>query len=145
MLVLIVLLGLFVAVPSFSLRNQSLLRLRSSSSKLYLTMDGLPATKRFCVSVTISVKPERREEFMACIAKNAAGTKQEPLNVLYTWGESVTTPNLFHFQEQFLGKAGFEAHTKAEHFKEWEVFANNPDSPFTEPPQVIQFEMLGGH
>lgn len=108
-------------------------------------MENTGDNKRFCVSVTISVKPERREEFIACITKNAAGTKLEPLNVLYTWGESITKPNVFHFQEQFIGKAGFEAHNQAEHFKEWEKFASNPDSPFTEPPQVIQFEMLGGH
>ena len=49
---------------------------------------------------------------------------QEPLNVAYTWGESVNEPNTFHFQEQFMGEEGFVAHTQAPHFDVWKQFAD---------------------
>jgi quinol monooxygenase YgiN len=49
--------------------------------------------------VNVFVKPERREEFLKVIAGNAAGTRSnEPLNLSYTWGESTTEKNTFHFQ-----------------------------------------------
>lgn len=57
------------------------------------------AYKKFCVSVNVFVKPEKREEFLKVIAGNAAGTRSnEPLNLSYTWGESTTEKNTFHFQ-----------------------------------------------
>lgn len=61
--------------------------------------------------------------------------------MLYTWGEDTTTPNAFHFQEAYIGKEGFEAHTQAPHFANWEVFAKS--DPFTQPPAVVFFKTIG--
>lgn len=38
---------------------------------------------------------------------------------------------------QYMGKAGFEAHQAAPHFKEWEKFASS--DPFSAPPEVFFF------
>ena len=46
----------------------------------------------------------------------------EPLARGYTWGENIATPNVFHFQEQFAGKEGFENHKLTDHFKLWVIF-----------------------
>ena len=78
-------------------------------------------------------------------------------------GESTTERNTFYFHEQYKGKAGFEAHTQAPHFKVslkwtrhsdcsekerrlkvvrvqvWEEFAAT--EPFTKPPEVQFFEV----
>ena len=97
--------------------------------------------KKFCVNVNLYVKPERREEFLKVIAINSAGTlANEPLNISYTWGESTTEKNTFHFQEQFKGKEGFDAHTQSPHFAVWQQFTDSEDSPFWKPPSVIFFE-----
>lgn len=70
------------------------------------------------MSVTLSVKPSRRDEFLSVIRANQAGTlSTEPLARGYTFGENTETPNVFHFQEQFASEDGFKAHTKTEHFQ----------------------------
>lgn len=98
--------------------------------------------EKFCLNVTLCVKAERRDEFIACILANQEGTlTTEPLCLLYTWGEDTTTPNTFYFQEAYVGKEGFEAHTKSPHFAKWEEFANS--EPFTEPPRVNFFKSVG--
>ena len=78
----------------------------------------------YCLNVQLCIKPERRDEFLATIKANQAGTlSKEPLAVTYLFGEDETTPNTFHFHEKYKGRAGFEAHTKAPHFAVWETFA----------------------
>mmetsp|Transcript_63320 Transcript_63320/g.125171 ORF Transcript_63320/g.125171 Transcript_63320/m.125171 type:complete len:289 (-) Transcript_63320:93-959(-) len=89
----------------------------------------------YCLNVKLCVKPERREEFLACIANNQRGTLgDEPLAVTYLFGEDEAQPNTFHFFEQYMGFAGFEAHTKAPHFAVWEAFVTT--DPFTAEPVV---------
>ena len=98
--------------------------------------------KKFCLNVKLSITPSRRDEFLACIRENARGTlTTEPLCKGYLWGESTSTPNVFHFQEQFESKAGFEAHTKMPHFIEWEKFASSPNA-LSAPPVIDFFEEL---
>ncbi|GAB5359089.1 hypothetical protein AAMO2058_000514400 [Amorphochlora amoebiformis] len=93
----------------------------------------------FCVNVNLYVKPDRREEFLACIRNNKRGTEgTEALALEYTWGESMEEKNTFHFQEKYIGKEGFEAHQKAPHFAVWEKFAKS--DPFTKPPEVFLFQ-----
>lgn len=124
-------------------------RLRSTRSadkdqtKLHASNANPVTVKKFCVNVNLYVKPERREEFLKVIAINSAGTlANEPLNISYTWGESTTEKNTFHFQEQFKGEEGFLAHTNMPHFATWKVFADAEDSPFWKPPVVFFFETL---
>ena len=105
-------------------------------SKIYKKME------KFCLNVTLYVKPERREEFIACILANQEGTlTTEPLCLLYTWGEDTKNPNTFHFQEAYIGEEGLEAHRKAAHFLKWEEFASS--DPFTKPPVLMFFKSVG--
>ena len=93
----------------------------------------------YCLNVQLCIKPERRDEFLATIKANQAGTlSKEPLAVTYLFGEDESTPNTFHFFEQYEGRAGFEAHTQAPHFADWEAFAST--DPFTSPPVVSFYE-----
>jgi (4S)-4-hydroxy-5-phosphonooxypentane-2,3-dione isomerase len=115
-----------------------------SATQLHaLNSDASPVIKKFCLNVNLYVKPERREEFLKVIAINSAGTlSNEPLNISYTWGESTTEKNTFHFQEQFKGEEGFLAHTNSPHFATWKEFADAEDSPFWKPPVVFFFETI---
>jgi quinol monooxygenase YgiN len=100
--------------------------------------DQSGSEKKYCLNVTIWVKPERREEFLACIKQNQTGTlSTEPLVRGYTWGESTSEPNTFYFQEQFASEEGFIAHTQTPHFAVWKEFADS--DPFTKPPEVKFF------
>ena len=110
-------------------------KIRGRSAGSFLDM-------KYCLSVKLSINPARRLEFLECIRANALGTlTTEPKCKGYTWGESTTQPNVFHFQEQFVDKEGFEAHTKMPHFLVWEKFASSPDA-FTAPPVLDFFEEL---
>jgi quinol monooxygenase YgiN len=94
---------------------------------------------KFCLNVSVFVKPERREEFLKCIVANQMGTlSSEPLAIEYLWGEDVDTLNTFHFFEKYEGRAGFEAHTQSPHFANWLEFERT--DPFTEPTRVVFFE-----
>jgi quinol monooxygenase YgiN len=91
------------------------------------------------MQVNLFVKPARRDEFLACIRANEKGTiGSEPLALEYSWAESMTEPNTFHFQEKYQGKPGFEAHQQTQHFADWEAFAGT--DPFTKAPEVFQFQ-----
>jgi quinol monooxygenase YgiN len=92
--------------------------------------------------VKISVKPERREEFLTCIAANQKGTLSTESKVLaYLFGEDVNIPNKFHFFERYDDENGFKQHTQTAHFKAWEAFAAT--DPFTAPVEVIFYETIG--
>ena len=93
----------------------------------------------FCVTVNLYPKSEVREEFLKVIANNKKGTDgKEPLALQYTFGESTTEANTFHFHEQYSGaedgKEGFDAHASSPHFAEWETFVGT--DPFVKPPDV---------
>ena len=67
-----------------------------------VTNGMLPGSK-FCLNVKLCVRPERRDEFIACIRDNQKGTlSTEPLAVEYVWGEDVDQPNTFHFYGETL-------------------------------------------
>ena len=67
-----------------------------------VTNGMLPGSK-FCLNVKLCVRPERRDEFIACIRDNQKGTlSTEPLAVEYVWGEDVAQPNTFHFYGETL-------------------------------------------
>ena len=99
------------------------------------------ATSRYEHASHVSVLNQirSREEFLAVVRANAEGTATEPLAKEYVWGESETEPNTFHFHEKYDGKAGFEAHTQAPHFANWEKFAGS--DPFTTDPEVVFFNL----
>jgi len=97
--------------------------------------------EKFCLNVKLCIKPERREEFLACIRSNQEGTlSTEPLAIEYVWGEDKDEQNTFHFYEKYRGREGFEAHQATKHFAAWEVFAGS--DPFTADPVVQFYEEL---
>eukprot|EP00466_Bigelowiella_natans_P007406 jgi/Bigna1/90822/estExt_fgenesh1_pg.C_800063 len=93
----------------------------------------------YCVNVNISIKADRRDDFLEVIRNNQKGTMdKEPLALEYTWGESAEKRNTFFFHEKYKGRSGFVAHQRTKHFKKWKEFVAS--DPFTKPPQVFIFE-----
>ena len=93
-----------------------------------------PGVDRYNLNVQLSVKPQRLVEFLEIIEANAVSTLREPRNLRYAWGESATVPGVYHFQESFVGKQGFDEHCAAPTFAAWEAFAAS--GPFTAEPSV---------
>jgi len=98
-----------------------------------------PLTTAFCITVNLYPKTEVREEFLKVIAANKKGTDTaEPLALQYTFGESNSELNTFHFHEEYSGeedgKQGFDAHASSPHFADWEKFADT--DPFVKSPEV---------
>lgn len=91
--------------------------------------------ERYNLNVQLSVKPERVAEFLQVIEANTVGTLREPRNLRYAWGDSATAPGVYHFQESFVGKQGFDEHCATPTFTAWEAFAGGTD-PFTAEPSV---------
>ena len=95
-----------------------------------------------CLNVEICIKPEVREQFIAVIQQNKAGSDAEPLCRQYSWGES-SQFNKFHFHEQFdEGEVGLVAHLAGDHFRVWEEFAQMEGGPFEKPPVVQKFVIV---
>lgn len=103
--------------------------------------EKVPNVDAVCLNVELCIRPEVREEFLAVIRQNKAGSDREPLCLQYSWGESVDEPNTFHFHERYVGEEGVEAHNAAPHFKVWEEFASR-GSPFARPPVVQKYRIL---
>ena len=100
-----------------------------------LSLVDRPDEALYCLSCCLRVKPERREEFLDCIRANQQGTlSNEPLAATYVLGEDESAPDTWRFFEQYIGREGFEAHTRTPHFAAWEAFAAT--EPFSAPPEV---------
>lgn len=123
------------AIPTQQRRDQ---HQRISRTNINLLDRPTTNTPLYCLNVCIRIKPERRAEFLRCIAANQHGTlTSEPLAVTYVYGEDVDETNTWYFFEQYIGNAGFEAHCQTYHFKEWETFASS--NPFQMTPEVKFF------
>ena len=104
----------------------------------------LNALEKYCLNVKLDVDPTKREEFLDCINNNQKGTlSNEPLSLKYTWGEDESNPNVFHFHEEYIGREGFEEHTKAPHFAIWQKYADQSPSPFVTAPEVVFYNPKG--
>ena len=95
------------------------------------------AVKKFSLNAKLSVKPDRRDEFLTVSRNLAKGTRSsEPLAIEFEYFESTSEPNIFYFYETYKGQKGFDAHTGTPHFATWEKFCAT--EPFSAPP-VLQF------
>ena len=113
-----------------------LLCLASSSS----IVDALSANKSpFCVNMKCTVKPERRDEFIALAQNIQRMTLQEdPESLQYIVGKDIEEPNTLYFHEQYVSRAAFDFHGRTPHSVEWQKFEQS--NPFSAPPTTNFFE-----
>jgi quinol monooxygenase YgiN len=106
--------------------------------------DGYHATARlFCLDVRMTVRPEKRDAFLAALRADQRGAvTSEPNAVSYLFGEDATTPNVFHMFEAYSGggRGGFEEHARTEHYGKWAEFKID-EEPFSSPPGVGYYEI----
>jgi quinol monooxygenase YgiN len=106
------------------------------------SLSTTPATtKVFALNVTLNVKPERRNDFLAVIIHDKKQTlATEPGAIQFVVGEDVASPNTFYLHEQYQTKDDFDHHTKTEHYATWKKFCN--EDPFTSAPVVNLYNPL---
>jgi len=70
-------------------------------------------------TVTIHVRPEHADEFVAATLANARGTRTEPGNLRFDVLRSEDDPNHFLLDEVFRDEAAIAAHRAAPHYQAW--------------------------
>jgi (4S)-4-hydroxy-5-phosphonooxypentane-2,3-dione isomerase len=71
------------------------------------------------LTVTILVKPEHTEEFMAATLANAEGARTEPGNLRFDVLRAEEDPNLFILYEVYRDKQAIVAHRATPHYQAW--------------------------
>ncbi len=69
--------------------------------------------------VTVYVKPEHVEAFLAATRANRAGSRAEPGNLRFDILQSAEDPCRFLFYEVFASQAALEAHRQTAHYLAW--------------------------
>ena len=82
--------------------------------------------------------PDRRDEALEVIAELTEKSRAEPGMIEYRPTTDVDDPNVVRFFERYEDEAAFEAHSKTDHFQEFE--AALPDLLAGEP-EVTRFEV----
>jgi len=82
--------------------------------------------------------PEKRDEALDLISELAEQSRAEPGMIDYRPAADVEDPNTIRFFERYEDEAAFEAHSRTDHFREFE--AALPDLLAGEP-EVTRFEV----
>jgi autoinducer 2-degrading protein len=69
--------------------------------------------------ITIQVKPEHIEEFLAATVENHKGTRTEPGNIRFDVIQSVDDPGRVMLYEVFASQEAIEAHRRTAHYQAW--------------------------
>lgn len=95
----------------------------------------------FSLVVQLQVQPERREEFLAAIAANAAASvRDEPGCLRFDVGAVADDETRFVLYELYTDAAAFEAHRRAPHFARWREAAARvlvPGSQVNTPGELV--------
>ena len=102
------------------------------------------SSKPYAVNLRLSVKTERRDEFLSLIKDNQRKTLElEPASLQYVVGEDTQNPNTFYLHEQFVGAEGFDAHRNMPHASDWASFKQS--DPFIEGGEPVLDFYFGDH
>lgn len=73
----------------------------------------------YVVAVTIFVKPDRVNDFLAATLDNARNTRKEPGNIRFDVLRSEDDPTRFLLYEVYHQKDDFAKHQQTEHYARW--------------------------
>ncbi|MBW8887519.1 MAG: antibiotic biosynthesis monooxygenase [Fibrobacteres bacterium] len=75
--------------------------------------------------VTVYVKPEHLQEFLAATRANRAGSRTEPGNLRFDILRAADDPSRFLFYEVFVSQEALEDHRRTPHYLAWRAQAEN--------------------
>jgi len=73
----------------------------------------------FIVAVTIFVKPQFIEQFIAATLDNARNTRLEPNNIRFDLSQAEAEPGRFFLYEVYKSKDDFTSHQQTPHYLRW--------------------------
>src|SRR4051794_35877461 len=73
----------------------------------------------YVVSVTVVIKPEFVDQFLAATLDNATNTRGEKGNVRFDVLQSESDPTQFLLYEAYLSKDDFTRHQETDHYLKW--------------------------
>jgi len=73
----------------------------------------------YVVCVSVHVKPEHREAFIAATRDNASGSIHEPGNLRFDVVGQIDDPDHFALYEVYTDEAAFVAHQQTPHYQTW--------------------------
>jgi len=76
----------------------------------------------FCLVVSVEVKPDRVDEFLAAMKIDAEGSRKEPGCRRFDVLRDSSDPNKFLFYEAYVDDAAVSAHKAEPHFAPWKAF-----------------------
>eukprot|EP00429_Kryptoperidinium_foliaceum_P052870 CAMPEP_0176092172 /NCGR_PEP_ID=MMETSP0120_2-20121206/46172_1 /TAXON_ID=160619 /ORGANISM="Kryptoperidinium foliaceum, Strain CCMP 1326" /LENGTH=142 /DNA_ID=CAMNT_0017426077 /DNA_START=52 /DNA_END=480 /DNA_ORIENTATION=+ len=91
-----------------------------STSRFYST--SLKMSKPFAVVVEAEVQPDRMDEFLKVMEKNAQQSRQEPGCLRFDVLRAQDNPNKFFFYELYESPAAVDFHKTQDHYKAWADF-----------------------
>ena len=98
-------------------RTSSLARMTALRSRS-LCMTSKP----FGVMVAVTIKPERRDEFLQVMHADAQGSRGEPDCLRFDLLVDNEDPNKFYFYEVYKSKEALAFHKEQPHYKKWADF-----------------------
>jgi autoinducer 2-degrading protein len=79
----------------------------------------------YIVSVTVFVKPEFVNQFIAATLDNAANSRKEPGNLRFDVSQAEDDPTRFLLYEVYKSKDDFTAHQQTAHYARWKSAVAN--------------------
>lgn len=73
----------------------------------------------YVVAVTVHVKPEAADDFIAATRDNARGSRREPGCLRFDLLRAEDDPARFFLYEVYRTKDDFAAHQQTEHYQRW--------------------------
>lgn len=77
----------------------------------------------YAVVVTLKVKPEMREKFLAAALDDSTCSLQEPGCLRFDVLQDNTDPNRFFFYEVYRDESAYKAHQATAHYPRWRAAA----------------------
>jgi len=93
----------------------------------------------YVVCVTVSVKPEKVDPFIAATRANYEGTREEPGNVRFDVLQGADDPTRFFLYEVYRDERAFHAHHDSPHYLAWREAVGDW---MAKPRQGLKYESL---
>jgi len=93
----------------------------------------------YVVCVTIWVKEEFAEQFLAASLENARATRAEPGNLRFDISRGADDPTRFFFYEAYRDQEAFRAHHDTAHYPKWR---ETVDDWMAQPRQGVKYQGL---
>jgi quinol monooxygenase YgiN len=88
----------------------------------------------YAIWVTVKVKPEKLEQFLAAIEDDSiCSVRDEPACERFDVLQEIADPYTYHFYEVYHDEAGFQAHVNTPHLARWRAAAEECCEPSSVP------------